>query len=183
MARKYSSMMALGTLAPSFSLIDVSSEKRMALSDIKGTSGTLVMFICNHCPFVIHLQHHLSRLGEYAPRGLGIAAVSANDASTYPADSPKNMKIFANENSFSFPYLYDEDQSVAKAYGAVCTPDFFLFDNGLECYYRGRFDESTPGASAPVTGIELRSAIENLLSGTEAPAKQYPSIGCSIKWK
>ncbi len=183
MAKTYSNMMPLGTTAPTFSLINVSNNSLASLEDIRGKVGTLIMFICNHCPFVVHMQKQLSELDQYLTKGIGITAISANDVAMFPQDSPENMRAFASKNKFSFPYLYDEDQSVAKAYNAACTPDFFLFDEALACYYRGRFDPSTPGNGEPVTGIELRSALDSLLAGKDAPAEQHPSMGCNIKWK
>lgn len=183
MARTPSNMLPLGTAAPDFSLPDVVSGKPTALADIRGQSATLIMFICNHCPFVKHLQKELGQLSQYLTRGVGIAAINANDVDNYPDDSPDNMKIFAAENHFEFPYLYDESQTVAKQYDAACTPDFYLFDQDLKCVYRGRFDDSTPGNGVEVTGRDLKEAIEACLRGDSTIAPQYPSIGCNIKWK
>jgi len=183
MARTYSTMMPLGTQAPDFSLPNTINNETVALSSLKGDAATLIMFICNHCPFVKHLQRQLGELSEYLPKGLGVAAINSNDVENYPEDSPENMKIFAEENRFHFPYLYDESQSTARAYGAACTPDFFLFDNNLNCIYRGRFDGASPGNDTPVTGDELKAAIDNCLVGLPVSGEQKPSIGCNIKWK
>lgn len=183
MAKTPSNMLPLGTKAPHFSLLDVTSGTEKSLSDIQGEVATLIMFICNHCPFVKHLQKQLGELSRYQERGIGIAAISANDVDNYPDDSPEKMKVFAADNAFHFPYLYDESQEVAKSYDAACTPDFYLFDKQLQCVYRGRFDESTPGNDVPVTGADLHAAIEAVLAGEPLSDTQYPSIGCNIKWK
>ncbi|VUD51648.1 Thiol-disulfide oxidoreductase ResA [Thalassocella blandensis] len=183
MARTPSNMLPLGTTAPDFNLPDVVSGASKSLADIRGEAATLIMFICNHCPFVKHLQTELGQLSEYLDRGVGIAAISANDVTNYPDDSPENMQAFATAHQFQFPYLYDESQAVAKRYDAACTPDFYLFDKNLACIYRGRFDESTPGSDTPVTGKDLKAAIEASLAGEAPIAQQYPSIGCNIKWK
>ena len=185
MAMIQSAMMELGTGAPEFTLTDTVSGQEMRLSDLRGEKGVLIMFICNHCPFVVHIQKALSALGkDYHDSGMGIAAISANDVANYPDDSPDKMKATAKREGYTFPYLYDETQKVARAYGAECTPDFFLFDGELKCAYRGRFDDSRPGNSKPVTGADIRGAMDLLIAGESVPASpQLPSIGCSIKWK
>ncbi len=174
----------LGFEAPGFNLPDMISGRQLSFADIKGEKGTLVMFICNHCPYVKHVVHELVRLAnDYLPKGIGFVAINANDAVKYPEDSPEKMKIFAAENQFPFPYLYDETQEVAKAYDAVCTPDFDLFDASDRCVYRGRLDGARPGNDVPVTGEDMRLALDQLLAGTPIPADQSPSMGCNIKWK
>ena len=177
-------MLALGTEAPDFSLPDTVSGGMVSLVDYHDKKGLLVMFICNHCPYVKHVREELARLGDdYSNSDLGIVAISSNDIDAYPADSPEAMKEEAETFGYSFPYLYDETQSVAAAYTAMCTPDFFLFDAGNKLAYRGRLDESRPDSGIPVTGRELRGAVEAVLVGDSAPGEQFPSIGCSIKWK
>ena len=183
MARTPSNMMPLGTIAPSFSLLEPSSGETLSLDSVKGSKGCLVMFICNHCPYVIHLQKELGKLSAFLPQGLGIVAISSNDVEAYPADRPELMGEFAKANGFEFPYLYDETQSVAKAYDAACTPDFFLFDSELRCVYRGRYDASTPGNDEAKDGKDLLGAISALLAGNDVPENQSPSVGCNIKWK
>jgi len=183
MARTYSNMMPLGTLAPAFTLPNTTDNQEASLQSIQGEKGTLILFICNHCPFVKHLQTQLGELSHYLEKGLGIAAISSNDVDNYPQDSPVHMAEFARENGLAYPYLYDETQAIAKHYGATCTPDFFLFDAQLKCVYRGRFDESSPGNGVPVTGNELLGAIDALLCGDSIAKDQSPSLGCNIKWK
>lgn len=184
MALTPSSMMPLGTLAPDFTLTDTVSGKPVRLQNAKGAKGTLVMFICNHCPYVKHIKDALSQLGkDFQNKGISIIAINANDAVNYPDDAPDKMKVFAQQNGFVFPYLHDETQSVAKSYGAACTPDFFLFDGNLKCVYRGQFDDSRPGSNVPVTGKDLRAAMDALMAGKNISAKQQPSMGCNIKWK
>lgn len=184
MAAVHSTMMPLGTGAVSFSLPDAVSKKTMGFSDCRGEKGTLVMFICNHCPFVIHIQPKLLELARrWQGDGIGVAAICSNDAVGYPDDSPEMMEKMAREKDFSFPYLHDETQEVAKAYQAACTPDFFLFDKDNRCVYRGRFDGATPGNEVPVTGQELDAAISALSRGEAVAREQLPSIGCNIKWK
>lgn len=174
----------LGFSAPEFKLIDQISSKTLIYNDIKGEKGTLVMFICNHCPYVKHIIHELVAVGnEFIPQGIGMVAISANDAMKYQEDSPEKMKIFAAKNDFPFPYLYDETQEVAKAYDAACTPDFNLFDAEDRCVYRGQFDGSRPGNEVPVSGKDLRAALKLVLEGKKVPENQIPSIGCNIKWK
>lgn len=184
MALTPSTMMPLGTVAPDFTLPDTVSGKTIHLQDAKGAFGTLVMFICNHCPYVKHIRDGLAALGrDYRDTGINIIAINANDAVKYPEDAPDKMTLFAQQNGFLFPYLYDETQQVAKHYDAACTPDFFLFDSKLACVYRGQFDDSRPGNNVPVTGRDLRAAMDNLLQGKAINATQRPSMGCNIKWK
>ncbi|TAI49424.1 thioredoxin family protein [Flagellimonas allohymeniacidonis] len=184
MARTPSNMLALGTQAPDFSLPDTISDKMVSLSSAKGDKGTVVMFICNHCPFVIHVNPEISKLGrEYQSQGIGFITISSNDVDNYPQDAPHLMKQKAIEEGYSFPYLYDETQEVAKAYDAACTPDFYLFDADLKLVYRGQLDDSRPGNGVPLTGTDLRNAMEALLSDKNIDAHQKPSIGCNIKWK
>ncbi|MGF1616661.1 MAG: thioredoxin family protein [Acidimicrobiia bacterium] len=179
-----SKMMALGTKAPEFELTDTVSGRVVSIGDFDGKSGLLVMFICNHCPYVQHVRDELARLGRgYQDSDLAIVAISSNDVEANPTDSPAAMKTEAETYGYLFPYLYDEDQSVAASYAAMCTPDFFLFDRDRSLVYRGRLDESRPGTDVPVTGKDLRAAIESILAGEPVPADQHPSIGCSIKWK
>ena len=183
MVKTASTMLELGTQAPPFSLPDAASGGTVSLADFDG-KPLLVMFICNHCPFVKHLRSALAEFGtEYQPKGLEIVAVSSNDADAYPDDSFEKMKEEVRDAGYTFPYLYDADQSVAKAYRAACTPDFFLFDSQRRLAYRGQFDDSRPGNDRPVTGGDLRAAAEQVLSGAPVPPDQTPSIGCNIKWK
>ena len=183
MVKTASTMLELGTRAPDFSLPAAGPGETVKLSDYDG-KPLLVMFICNHCPFVKHLRGTLAEFGaEYQPKGLGIAAISSNDADAYPDDSFDEMAEEVTSAGYTFPYLYDEDQSVAKAYRAACTPDFFLFDADHKLAYRGQFDDSRPGNDRPVTGGDLRAAAEQVLSGAPVPGDQTPSIGCNIKWK
>ena len=183
MVRTPSTMLPLGTQATDFSLANVDG-RILSLGDVTGAKGTVVMFICNHCPFVKHVAEELARLGrDYMPRGVGFAAISSNDVSTHPADSPEQMVREAEERGYPFPYLYDETQEVAKAYRAACTPDVYLFDADRRLVYRGQLDPSRPGSGVPVTGSDLRGAIEALLAGKPAVTEQVPSLGCNIKWK
>lgn len=177
-------MVALGTVAPDFNLPDTVSEKRILLNDVKGKVATVVMFICNHCPFVIHVNQGLVRLAnDYRNKGIGFVAISANDVVTHPADAPDKMKDTAIRLQYPFPYCYDESQEIAKAYAAACTPDFFIYDKNLELVYRGQLDDSRPGNNIPVTGKDIRNTLDCLLTGKPVPAFQRPSIGCNIKWK
>jgi peroxiredoxin len=183
MVRTPSTMLPLGTAAPDFSLPNLDG-RLMSLADVAGEKGTVVMFICNHCPFVKHVADQLATLGrDYLPRGVGVVAISSNDVSTHPADSPEQMVHEAEERGYLFPYLYDETQEVAKAYHAACTPDFYLFDADRALVYRGQLDSSRPGSDVPVTGRDLRAAIDALLAGQPPVAEQIPSLGCNIKWK
>lgn len=179
-----STMLELGTAAPDFSLTDVISGKTISRDDFQGRKALLVMFICAHCPYVKHINAGLAKLGkDYAAQPVGIVAISSNDAVTHPADLPVGLKRQAETYGFDFSYLYDETQAVARAYKAACTPDFFLFDAELQLVYRGQFDSSRPGNGIPVTGEDLRIAIDTVLAGKPVPTNQRPSIGCNIKWK
>jgi thiol-disulfide isomerase/thioredoxin len=184
MALTPSRMIPLGTKAPVFSLRDVVSGKVLNLSQLKGEKATVVMFICNHCPFVKHIRKELINVAnQYITKGISFIAINSNNVEDYPEDSPQNMKTIAEELKFPFPYLYDETQEVAKAYDAACTPDFFAFDPALTCVYRGQFDNSRPGIAIPVTGKDLRAALDFLLKDEPVPQDQKPSMGCNIKWK
>jgi peroxiredoxin len=177
-------MLPLGTKAPEFRLPDVISGKMVSLAELKAASALLVVFMCNHCPYVKHIRSALSQLArDYQPRGLAVVGISSNDVKNYPQDGPDMMKEEAQSAGYIFPYLYDETQEVAKAFHASCTPDFYLFDKEQRLAYRGQFDDSRPGNNMPVTGKDLRAAIEALLAAREAPTNQKPSIGCNIKWK
>ncbi|HNZ18658.1 MAG: thioredoxin family protein [Candidatus Hydrogenedentes bacterium] len=183
MALTASTMLSLGTAAPDFCLPDTEGAK-VALSDFDGNRVLLVMFICNHCPYVKHVRHELARLGrDYASRGVGMVAINANDAAAYPEDSPEKMRAEKASAGYPFPYLYDETQEVAKAYGAACTPDFFVFDGDRRLAYRGQLDDARPGNGEPVTGHDLRAALDALLAGQPVAETQRPSMGCNIKWK
>jgi peroxiredoxin len=184
MAQTASTMLALGTTAPDFALPDVASAKTIHRDDFRGKKALLVMFICTHCPFVKHIEKELAKLGkDYEGQSLGIVAISSNDVTTHPADSPAGLKQQAETYGFVFPYLYDETQSVAHAYDAACTPDLYLFNADFSLVYRGQFDASRPGNDVPVTGKDLRTAVDTVLAGKPVPADQSPSIGCNIKWK
>lgn len=184
MALTPSSMLALGTQAPDFKLMDTLTGKTYNLEVAKGPKATVIMFICNHCPYVKHVVHELVRLAkDYQAKDIGFVAISANDAAGYPEDAPEKMTQLARQLGFSFPYLYDETQSTAKAYQAACTPDFFIFDKDLLCIYRGQLDGSRPGNKIPVTGKDIRSALDNILQGKPINPHQIPSMGCNIKWK
>lgn len=182
MASTPSNMLALGTAAPDFSLQDTDGDT-IALSDLRG-QPLLVMFICNHCPFVIHVAAELARLGrDFGPRGVGIVAISSNDIVKYPQDRPELMAVEKKRHGYPFPYLFDATQSVAKAYQAACTPDFYLFDQDHRLAYRGQLDGSRPGNGKLVTGADLRAALDAVLVGEKPAAAQLPSIGCNIKWR
>jgi peroxiredoxin len=177
-------MLALGTTAPDFSLLDVVSGKTITRDQVAGPRGLLVMFLCPHCPFVQHVNQELGRLGrDYAGRGIGIVAISSNDADTYPDDAPPGLRRQAEQQGFQFPYLFDESQEVAQAYDAACTPDFFLFDADKKLVYRGQLDGSRPGNSVAVDGRDLRAAMNQVLAGKPVATEQQPSIGCNIKCK
>ncbi len=179
-----STMLELGTEAPDFALPDVVTGKTVRRDDFRGRKALLVMFICTHCPYVKHIEKGLAALGaDYADQPMGIVAISSNDAETYPDDSPEGLKKQAQAMGFRFPYLYDEAQDVARAYKAACTPDLYLFDSDSKLVYRGQFDRSRPGNEVPVTGENLRAAIDDVLAGKSIPTDQRPSIGCNIKWK
>ncbi len=183
MAQTPSTMVELGTAARDFLLPDTNGQM-VGLEDFADATGLLVIFMCNHCPFVKHLRAALAELGrEYQPRGLGIVAINANDVQKYPDDRPEMMAREAREAGYTFPYLFDETQEVARAYQASCTPDFFLYDRRRKLVYRGQFDDSRPGSDVPVTGKDLREAIDALLAERPVPSEQKPSIGCNIKWK
>lgn len=174
----------LGFTAPDFSLPDTVSGNTLSLSDLKSDKATVVMFICNHCPYVKHVNEALVALAnDYIPKGVAFVAISSNDATAYPADSPAQMKISAEQLGYPFPYLYDESQEVAKAYTAECTPDFNIFDGDMKCVYRGQLDASRPGNGLPVTGEDMRQALDTLLAGGQVSPEQIPSVGCNIKWK
>jgi thiol-disulfide isomerase/thioredoxin len=177
-------MIPLGSKAPALSLPDTVTGKILSLNDLKSEKATLIMFICNHCPFVKHINAELVRLAnDYIPKGISFIAISSNDAANFPEDSPEKMKLTAKELGYPFPYLYDESQEVAKAYDAACTPDFFIYDKDLKLAYRGQLDDSRPSNGLPVTGKDVRAALDLLLRGRAVPAEQKPSIGCNIKWK
>ena len=184
MARTPSNMLALGTKAPDFSLLNTVDSKTYSFDKISGTRGTVVMFICNHCPYVIHVMEGIIALAkDYQNNGIGFVAISSNDVVNYPDDDPALMKVTAKKYGFSFPYLYDESQDVAKAYDAACTPDFYLFDAEKTLVYRGQMDSSRPKNELPVTGKDLRAALDALLWGKTIDTLQKPSLGCNIKWK
>jgi len=184
MAETLSKMIPLGSKAPDFSLQDTISGKMNSLNDIKGDKALVVMFICNHCPFVIHVIEGLVSIPlDYKDKSISFIAISSNDIISHPQDSPENMKKFAERYKFSFPYLYDSSQDIAKAYSAACTPDFFIFDGELSLKYRGQMDDSRPGNNLPVTGKNIRDALDNILNGKPVDPVQKPSIGCNIKWR
>lgn len=184
MAITPSTMLPLGTKAPDFTLTDSISSKLVSLSQVKGEKGTVVMFICNHCPFVIHVNDEMVRVAnDYHVTGFGFVAISSNDVEKYPQDGPAQMWENARHYNYSFPYLYDETQEIAKAYDAACTPDFYVFDAELKLVYRGQLDNSRPGNSIPSNGRDLREALDNILNNTVQRKDQKPSMGCGIKWK
>ncbi|MBA4276171.1 thioredoxin family protein [Flavobacterium sp.] len=184
MSRTPSNMLPLGTIAPEFYLKDTNSNESFSFSDLKGEKGTLVIFICNHCPFVHHVVPEIVMIAnDYRVQGIGIVAISSNDIVNYPQDSPELMTEFAFENKLEFPYLYDETQEVAKAFDAACTPDFFLFDNQDKLVYRGQLDDSRPGNGIPLSGSDLHGAIDGVIYNRIINPDQKPSLGCNIKWK
>lgn len=184
MALTPSTMLPLGTVAPQFELPDVISGKLLTLQQLKSEIATVIMFICNHCPYVKHIQHALVALANYyISQGIQFIAINSNDVENYPEDSPGNMQRVAREFHYPFCYLYDETQATARAYQAACTPDFYVFDKDLKCVYRGQFDDSRPGNSIPVTGHDLRTALEAILQHQQPDPQQKPSMGCNIKWK
>lgn len=177
-------MTALGSRAPDFSLCDVTSGQIIGLPAPNEAPATVIMFICNHCPYVKHINAQLTSLAnDYIPRGIRFIAINSNDTSNYPDDSPDNMRLTAKEQAYPFPYLFDETQDVARAYQAACTPDFFVYDRELHLVYRGQLDDSRPGNGKDVTGLSIRSALDCLLAGTPVSEMQVPGIGCNIKWK
>ncbi|MDR6761767.1 peroxiredoxin [Flavobacterium sp. 2755] len=184
MARTPSNMIPLGTIAPEFYLKDTNSNHIYSFEDLKGSKGTLVIFMCNHCPFVLHVINEIVMISnDYRVQGLGIIAISSNDVVKYPQDSPELMTDFALQHKIDFPYLFDETQETAKAYDAACTPDFYLFDNQDKLFYRGQLDDSRPGNGIPLSGTDLRNAIDALIYNRILNEIQKPSIGCNIKWK
>ena len=184
MARTPSTMVALSTKAPDFVLPDTVSGKQLSLENIKGEVATMIMFICNHCPFVKHVNSELVRLAnDYKNKGIGFVAISSNDVINHPDDAPGLMTQVAKQLKYPFPYLYDESQETAKAYDAACTPDFFIYDKDLRLVYRGQLDDSRPGNEIPVTGKDIRNALDRLINNKPVSQEQRPSIGCNIKWK
>lgn len=183
MALTLSNMMELGTKAPNFALMDTVTGKTVALTDLKSDVATVVLFICNHCPYVKHINAKTVEIANnYQKKGVQFVAISSNDAASYPEDSPEKMKQVAKEEGYTFPYLYDETQEVAKAYQAQCTPDIFVFDTDLKCVYRGQFDDTRPNKGEP-TGKDLSAALDAIVAGEEVNPQQKPSMGCNIKWK
>lgn len=179
-----SNMLPLNTVAAPFTLLDVISEQPKKLSELKSERATVIMFICNHCPYVKHVQPELIKLAkEYQPKGIAFIAINSNDVDAYPEDSPVKMKETAKRLNYPFPYLFDKTQEVAKLYEAACTPDFFVYDKNLRLVYRGQLDDSRPGNDIGLTGRDLRKALDNLLQGIPVDQHQKPSIGCNIKWK
>lgn len=184
MSRTPSNMIELGTIAPDFTLIDTVSDKELSLQKLRGSKATVFFFICNHCPFVIHVNEELVNIAnDFLEKGVSFIAISSNDVENYPQDAPHLMKKVAADYNYPFPYLYDESQEVAKAYDAACTPDIYVFDKDLKLVYRGQIDNSRPENGVPVTGKDLRNALQNLLDGKMISKVQKPSIGCNIKWK
>ena len=184
MALTLSNEFAIGTTAPDFTLLNTVDDTILSLQDCKGEKGTVVMFICNHCPFVIHVNEGLVKLAkDYQSKGVGFIAISSNDVENYPQDAPDLMKKLAKKECYPFPYLYDETQEVAKAYDAACTPDFYVFDKNLKSIYHGQLDDSRPGNGKPVSGKDIRVALDNLLEAKPIIKNQKPSMGCGIKWK
>ncbi|NIP31145.1 MAG: redoxin domain-containing protein [Candidatus Dadabacteria bacterium] len=184
MALTPSTMIPLGISAPDFNLFDVISGKHLTLNDLKSDIATVIMFICNHCPYVKHIQRGLVELtNDYTPKGISFIAINSNDVKNYPDDSPERMKEVAEQLGYNFPYLFDETQEVAKSYDAACTPDFFIYDKELKLVYRGQMDDSRPGNGKPVTGKDIRDVLDNIINGVPVSENQIPSIGCNIKWK
>ena len=183
MALTPSNMLPLETEAPAFTLMDTVSERTYTLDELKSDKATVIMFICNHCPYVKHIQPELVKLAEdYIPEGINFAAISSNDVENYPEDSPELMKAEAKKWGYPFPYLYDETQAVARAYDAACTPDFYIFDKDLKLVYRGQLDSSRPGNEKPLNGENMREALDDILKGNPVTDNQIPSQGCNIKW-
>ena len=184
MALTPSNMLALGTKAPYFELPDSISAKILTINDFTSETATVLMFICNHCPYVIHVNPEIVRIAQdYQPRGIQFVAISSNDIEGHPEDAPDKMKALALAEGFTFPYLYDETQAVAKVYDAACTPDFYIFDHEMRLVYRGRIDNSRPNSGIPLSGKDIRTALDNLLEKKPLSPVQFPSMGCNIKWK
>lgn len=184
MARTPSNMLPLGTKAPSFTLPDAVSGQSKSLDELRSNKATVIMFICNHCPFVKHVLDGIIQMAnDYIPKDVSFIAINSNDATAYPDDSPEHMKQLAEEKKFPFAYLVDETQDVAKAYEAACTPDFYIFDGEMSLVYRGQMDGSRPGNEVPVTGNDIRAALDAVLAGQAVSEDQKPSLGCNIKWK
>ena len=183
MARTPSNMVTLGTLAPEFTLLNTINDRLYSSEKLFNKNGAVIMFICNHCPFVIHIINEIVSISENYKENISFVAISSNDVINYPEDSPKLMKKLALHKNFSFPYLYDETQEVAKSFDAACTPDFFLYNDKKKLVYRGQMDDSRPGNGIPVTGNDLKAALDNLIKNKEISTEQKPSIGCNIKWK
>ena len=184
MSKTESTMLPLGTIAPNFELDDVTSGSRIKLNDSQNRTGTVLMFLCNHCPYVKHINSGITQLSnDYLPKKIRFIAISSNDVNNHPEDSPDNMIQTARDNQYPFPYLFDETQEVAMAYNAACTPDFYVYNDKLALIYRGQFDDSKPGNTIPVTGSSIRNALEYLINKTPLNKIQKPSLGCSIKWK
>lgn len=184
MALTPSNMLPLGTKAPDFILWDTVSQNTLSIEDLRGKNATVIMFICNHCPYVLHVNQAIVSLAkDYQALGVGFIAISTNDISSVPEDSPEQMTLLAQKEGYTFPYLYDESQAVAKAYDAACTPDFYVFDKDMLLRYRGRLDNSRPNSGVPTSGKDLRNALDAILHGNPVDAVQYPSMGCNIKWK
>ena len=184
MAFTESTMLSLGTQAPYFELPDPVSGNTFSLDDLKSDKATVIMFLCNHCPYVLHVNAGIVALAkDYQAKGVSFIGINSNDAEKYPADAPHLMTELAHEVGYTFPYLYDETQEVAKAYDAACTPDFYIFDGDMRLVYRGRIDGSRPKNDLPVTGVDLSAALDAILRGQPVAEKQYPSGGCNIKWK
>ncbi len=184
MARMESENIDSGTTAHNFSLLDTVSQTEESLADVRGEHGTVIMFICNHCPFVLHINSTIVKLAnEYQQKGIAFVAISSNDATRYPTDAPEKMREVAKKEGYPFPYLYDETQEVAKEYGATCTPDIFLYNNDLQLFYHGQLDDSRPSNEISCDGVDLKIAMNHLLKNEDAPSHQKPSVGCAIKWK
>lgn len=184
MALTPSNMLPLGTEAPEFKLPDTVSGEELSLEEMRSEKATVIMFICNHCPYVKHVQKGLVELAnDYIPKGVSFIAINSNDVENYPDDSPEHMRMVANELGYPFPFLYDESQQVARLYDAACTPDFYVFDGDMKLVYRGQMDDSRPGNGKPVTGNDIRKALDKVLEGKHVDSEQIPSIGCNIKWK
>jgi len=184
MAKTHSTQIPIGTKAPDFTLPNTVSGKNIKLNDVKSDIATVIMFICNHCPFVKHILPTLATLSsEYRQKGVSFIGISSNDVVNYPEDSPENMKKLANEYNFIFPYFYDETQEIAIKYNAACTPDFYIYDKDMKLIYHGQFDPSSPGNNIPVTGISLSEALDAIIDGKQLDKEQLPSLGCGIKWK